>query len=178
MIVLPIFGCLRKLGCFIKRCLLVWQLGHNSPFYVTPMSDVILALDVGTITDETERFFHPITFEWAVEKAKSLSLPSPKPVDWPWTNIADRTRPYRKPLRLRNVRPDGNCLPRCISLAITGSEESHPVFRRLVTELLISEGEDRRRMARIAKDKVWMSEKEIDGKISSVLLENVDPTTI
>lgn len=45
--------------------------------------------------------------------------------------------PIGKPVNLRNIAGDGNCFYRCISYAITGTEEHHEKVRRLVSQQLV-----------------------------------------
>ena len=98
-----------------------------------------------------------------MQVAQRLNLPVPKTSVWSHSPVVKL--PDRKPQKrwLRDVEPDGNCLPRAISVAITGSEDSHDILRTKVTQLLRAQGEDSKRMDEMAQSGKWMTEREIKG---------------
>ena len=105
--------------------------------------------------------FAPVSPQWQDETAGLLNLP--QPTAHVWQNASTQPLPRRKPRRLRDVLGDGNCLPRSISVAITGNEDAYAELRKRVTTFLAARGVDAAEMEKMAEDGKWMTDREIEG---------------
>ena len=62
-----------------------------------------------------------------------------EPIDNIYGETEDATpMQHRYPFRLKNVRGDGACLPRCFSLVIWGHQRNHQFLRDAVVDILLS----------------------------------------
>ena len=102
--------------------------------------------------------FTPVSTAWQKRMAEQLALPAPTKHIWARAKITEL--PRRRPEKLINVDGDGNCLPRAISVAITGREDHYNVLRQKVVNFLRMRGEN---VDQIQADKAWMTEREIEG---------------
>ncbi|KAI6651857.1 hypothetical protein LOD99_4736 [Oopsacas minuta] len=70
----------------------------------------------------------PITTEWQKEKCNLLEIQFQQPTDQHSTMAGRRTRDY-EPWKCSSIERDGNCLFRCLSKLISGSQEYHAKIR-------------------------------------------------
>ena len=96
----------------------------------------------------------------------------------PTSNRYSRSKPLenlpnRRPLSCDNPEPDGNCLPRALSLAIYGKEDFFPQLRSAVCTYILknvlpSDSKPRdsafyKDLAIMRKDRTWMRDREIEA---------------
>lgn len=82
----------------------------------------------------------PITTYWQRKQCKNLNLPFIKKL-----RMRKPSRPIlvraSVPKLLRTTHGDGNCLFRCFSLVVTGTESYHDLLRKAITDHLQNNGE-------------------------------------
>ena len=122
-------------------------------------------------TEWPEYRFHCVDQQWQQDACDRLGLPF---------HCANNMGPgaptlnLRRPGRTRNIRGDGNCLFRCFSYIITGSEEHYHHIRSAIVahlanieHVLVNESanihnvDDYLRRTRMNRDRVWGTEYEV-----------------
>ena len=99
-----------------------------------PSNDLhCLASDVPLIT--------PITVDWQKEKCALLDFPFKEPIDQHSSVAGQRLQAFA-PWLCDSIGADGNCLFRCLSKVISGSEEHHAKLRDEICRYMVSDGKD------------------------------------
>ncbi|KAK3711802.1 hypothetical protein RRG08_037006 [Elysia crispata] len=75
--------------------------------------------------------FHPISRRWQERQCRRLRLPLSKTLNLARSRPAPLLR-HREPCLVHEIGGDGNCLFRCLSLVITGSESFHNLVRQRI----------------------------------------------
>ena len=116
--------------------------------------------------------FYPVDAGWQRRMAAYLGD------EEPGTNVfgkCDVAQPltHRRPITCRNPKGDGACLPRCLSLAIFGTETHHQFLRDAVVDFMLERplpGETRKRdrsflrqMALMRKSTTYMRTEQVEA---------------
>ena len=83
----------------------------------------------------------PITTEWQKERCNLLGIQFQQPTDQNSTMAGQKLRDF-EPLKCDTIEGDGNCLFRCLSKVISGSEEYHAKVRGEICRYMLSDGKD------------------------------------
>ena len=128
----------------------------------------------GVSIDATPRryFFFPINGEWQLRIAAFFG--DTKPTKNFYGEVeSSREMQHSFPKGLKNVKGDGGCLPRTISLAIYGNQRHHLMLRKAVVDFRLKgpmPGETTKRDAKFSKKmeemrlpKTWMETEEVQA---------------
>ena len=83
----------------------------------------------------------PITTEWQKEKCYLLEIQFNQTIDQHSTMAGKKLRDF-EPWECDTIEADGNCLFRCLSKLISGSEEYHSKVRGEICRYMLSDGKD------------------------------------
>ena len=108
---------------------------ENKLLSVEPVSQT---LHQPTSTDSTIK---PITVEWQKEKCSLLGIPYDRPIDQHLTLSGQKLQVY-EPLVCDDIGTDGNCLFRCLSKLICGSEDYNAKIRGEISRYMLTDGKD------------------------------------
>ena len=118
--------------------------------------------------------FYPVTSEWMTEAATQFGPSPPTPGPCVYETI-DTPIPmmHRPPQKTINVDGDGACLPRCISMAVYGTQDHHQRVRDSLVDFILKgpiPGETIRRdrafqrqMNIMRQRSTWMGQNEIEA---------------
>ena len=108
---------------------------ENKLLSVEPVSQTLHHL---TTTDSTIK---PITVEWQKEKCGLLGIPYNRPIDQHSTLSGQKLQVY-EPETCDDIGMDGNCLFRCLSKLVCGSEDYHAKIRGEISRYMLADGKD------------------------------------
>ena len=83
----------------------------------------------------------PITIEWQKEKCDLLGIQFQKQTEQ-HSSLAGQVLGNFEPWRSASITGDGNCLFRCLSKVISGSEEDHAKLRGEICRYMLGEGKE------------------------------------
>ena len=83
----------------------------------------------------------PITVDWQKEKCALLDFPFKEPIDQHSSMAGQKLQAFA-PWLCDSIGADGNCLFRCLSKVISGSEEHHAKLRGEICRYMVSDGKD------------------------------------
>ena len=83
----------------------------------------------------------PITIEWQKEKCDLLGIQLQQQTDQ-HSSLAGQVLGNFEPWRSPSITGDGNCLFRCLSKVISGSEEDHAKLLGEIYRYMVGEGKD------------------------------------
>ena len=82
-----------------------------------------------------------ITVDWQKEKCALLDFPFKEPIDQHSSMAGQKLQAFA-PWLCDSIGADGNCLFRCLSKVISGSEEHHAKLRGEICLYMVSDGKD------------------------------------
>ena len=161
--------------CFCLHCNLwmfeicaIYPLLHN--FLAKPNSS---SLVTGESIDANPRryFFFPVNADWQKRIAAFLGSSQPKKPKNHYGEINQSTElQHCYPKKLVNVKGDGACLPRCLSMVIYGNQRHHVMLRNAVVDFMIRNSETApldagflHRMEEMRKTTTWMGTDEVQA---------------
>lgn len=80
---------------------------------------------------DTERMFNPVTESWQIEQSKIFNLEVKNKFNFKYNNNI-----LGEPTKCVKIVGDGNCLFRCFSQWISGTQDYHLKIRRLIAEVI------------------------------------------
>ncbi|CAF0915722.1 unnamed protein product [Didymodactylos carnosus] len=94
-----------------------------------PLPPTVITHDVNTTDDEAKENLCIITDEIIVKKM----LFDPPTKEWIMKQLTD-LKLIRTRIMIKDIKPDGNCLFRCLGYAISGNEELHASVKSLIVK--------------------------------------------
>ena len=99
-------------------------------------------LDINHHLKSDNPIISPITIEWQKEKCNLIQIQFQQYIDQHSSMAGQQLRNY-EPWRFAPISGDGNCLFRCLSMVISGSQEYHTKLRGEICRYILSEGKDK-----------------------------------
>ena len=130
--------------------------------------------EIGVGPDEALQQYHflPVNAEWQRRVAGLLGTVMPTRCCYAETEMASQLH-HQYPTSVKDVRGNGACLPRVLSMAIYGNENQHHRLRQAVVDFMLKgplpeESSQRnaafyKRMTAMRLRKTWMTTEEVRG---------------
>ena len=84
----------------------------------------------------------PLTINWQKERCSQLKISFIEPIKQPTNFTGSKLKDYL-PWQFEDIGKDGNCLFRCLSKIISGSQEYYPKMRGEICRFIAKDGKDK-----------------------------------